>query len=250
MDTLARTTNRISIAIALPPAAVAWSMTTPAAMASPRFFGLSAESRTPNPSALTGREAVDRLHPCRHRGVLARLRAALPLLHAEGDRAEAEEQDHDVAERRAAGLVGRAGGIAQAEHEQRHERDPGHPADEERRAVDPRLGREQHQDAGDDRDRADRDPDREREQAAERAGEHGRPPSVVRGVLPDAGRREHPARADGVEGSGPDPAGQPRRRSGSPGRSAAGSGTGRRPRSGTPGRGTGRSPRSAAGTGP
>ena len=105
------------MAIALPPAAVGLVDHDARRDGEAEVLGVERREQDAEPERLDGREPVDRLHPFRHRGVLARLRAALPLLHAEGDGAQAEEQDHDVAERRAARLVGRARGIAQAEHD-------------------------------------------------------------------------------------------------------------------------------------
>src|SRR6478736_6253262 len=88
--------------------------------------------------------------------------AAAPLAHTQRDHPDSQEQKHDVADRRAA--IRRWVRIRSA----REEIEPGcghcdadDPADQKCGTIHPSPGREEHQDAGDDRNRADRDAQRE-----------------------------------------------------------------------------------------
>ena len=139
----------------------------PATM-SRRFLGLRAERATPAARALIGVKLSSAPHPLRGHGFRVSMWTTAPLPERDEDQEQPEDWFEPVDPVGGLPLVACVRAAGEQEDDSSGARHADQPADEEGRAVGAAACRDEHRDDGDDRERADRDADRCREQIADR----------------------------------------------------------------------------------
>ena len=137
------------------------AMEAAAARVRVRFFGLTAASRKPRPSARG--DLIDCGHPLRHRWLFVAPRATSPRSDPDEDRHQAEDQEQPSHPHRRPAVLAGTGRVGHEQDDHADQAKTYQPAEQERDAVAlPYRGREHEYDR-DDRDRADRHTDSGRE---------------------------------------------------------------------------------------
>jgi hypothetical protein len=137
-----------------------------------QVLGVDGRQHDCHPGRPDRRECVDAFHPPGQLGLRVPARPTAPLPDRQQQQQHPERDLHDAHPGRGAAVLAGTGSAGNEEHDRSQHGDADHPPKQEGQPVNPALRGREHQNDRDDRHRAERDADAERQRLPDRLADH------------------------------------------------------------------------------